>query len=427
VSAQLRVERALRLLPAVEALEPLRALLLSVAQTDDARRWSSSGPYETVGKRALDVESLRRRVDALLPRVAAHVTTLFGAYVRALQATEDGDGTAAALALADAGDEERASRRLIQAQAWYDVAFRIATELSDRRAEIDILARLGDVSLALDRPADAGRYFQRLLVLAEAGFDHESVIRACLGLCQAALARHQNDGARAWSLRGLRQAAGGNYPHRTVQLEHAMSVAAWRSGDIDDARERLGRARDMGEALDAPAEMARILLTRGYIERDLRKPADSVATLREALAWARRTSEPALRVEVAVALAEAHVSAGHLVDAERELRGAEQFAIEERAADGLVSVYIAMGKLCAIKNDETGFVFFEQAIELCRMTAASAVVEGRASEEYGRFRQRFGQRDEAHAHFERSARLFESAHDEVSLRRLKDQLDSVSA
>jgi tetratricopeptide (TPR) repeat protein len=427
VSAQLRVERALRLLPAVEALEPLRMLLLSVAEPDDARRWSSSGPYETVGKRALDLDALRTRVDNLLPRVATHVTTLFNAYVRALQATDAGDGAGAAMALADAGDEERNARRLIQAHAWYEVAFRIASELSDRRPEIDVLARLGDVSLALDRPADAARYFQRLLVLAEAGFDHEGVIRACLGLCHAALARHQNDGARAWCLRGLRQAAGGDYPRRTVQLEQGMAVASWRAGDLDDAWERLARARVQCESLDAPAEMARILLTRGSIERELGKTADAVATLREALAWTRRTpGDPALHVEVAVALAESYVLAGHLVDAERELRSAEQFAIEERATDRLVNVYVAMGRVCAIKKDETGFVFFEQAIELCRLTSASGAIEGRAYEEYGRFRQHFGQLDEAHAHFERGARLFESTNDEVSLQRVKEQLNSVA-
>ncbi|HEU5465724.1 MAG TPA: hypothetical protein VFU75_02480, partial [Gemmatimonadales bacterium] len=51
--ASLRVERALRLLPDLEALTPLRALLVATSRADAGAQWASSGPYLTLGKRAV--------------------------------------------------------------------------------------------------------------------------------------------------------------------------------------------------------------------------------------------------------------------------------------------------------------------------------------------------------------------------------------
>ena len=51
--APVRVEKALALMPELEALAPLRALLVSIARPDEATLWSSSGPYLTLGKRGV--------------------------------------------------------------------------------------------------------------------------------------------------------------------------------------------------------------------------------------------------------------------------------------------------------------------------------------------------------------------------------------
>lgn len=423
-----RVERALQLLPAVEAMEPLRILLLSMGEPDAARLWSSAGPYQTVGKRGVDVAALRGRVEHLVPRVTEHITRLYDAWLRALQAWHAGDGAAAAIALAEAGDAERATRRKRQAIAWYEVAFRLAAELADRGPEIVVLGKLGDIHIAIGNAADAARYFQRLLVLAEAGFDHDTVILACHGLGRTAIARQHWEGAVAWCMRGLRHAAGGDYPLRTAQLEASLALASWHQGNIDEAQQRLRHARDVCEIIDAPEEMARVLGTRGQVELGLGKSAAAVASLREALAWTRRPNvSAALRVDTSIALAEAHVAAGNASEAERELRSAEQLAVEGRLTDRLVDVYVAMGRLCAARDDETGFVFFEQAVALCMLTSTGHALEARVFEEYGLFRQHFNQRDDAQAHFERAVALFESAGDEVSINRLRQELASISA
>jgi len=265
-------------------------------------------------------------------------------------------------------------------------------------------------------------------VLAEAGFDHDAVIVACHGLGRSAIARQHWEGAVAWCMRGLRHAAGGDYPLYTAQLEASLALAAWRQGNIDEAQQRLRHARDVCEIIDAAEEMARVLATRGRVELGLGKAEAAVASLREALAWTRRPNVPAaLRVDTAIALADAHVAAGNMGEAERELRSAEQLAVDGRLTDRLVDVYVAMGKLCGARDDETGFVFFEQAAALCMITSTGHALEGRVYEEYGVFRQRFGQRDEAQAHYERAVTLFAAAGDEVSISRLREELASISA
>src|SRR2546425_11293713 len=57
-----RVERALGLLPELEAVAPLRALLVSISRPDERSLWSSSGPYLTLGKRGIQPDELRRHM-----------------------------------------------------------------------------------------------------------------------------------------------------------------------------------------------------------------------------------------------------------------------------------------------------------------------------------------------------------------------------
>src|SRR2546422_7723813 len=67
-----------------------------------------------------------------------------------------------------------------------------------------------------------------------------------------------------------------------------------------------------------------------------------------------------------------------------------------------------MGRLRGRQQDETGFVFFEQAIELCKTVERAAATEGEVYLEYGLFRERLGQREEARAYLERAREIFDS-------------------
>ena len=61
-SPPVRVDKALGLLPELEALVPLRALLVSIARPADGALWASSGPYLTLGKRGIQPDELARRM-----------------------------------------------------------------------------------------------------------------------------------------------------------------------------------------------------------------------------------------------------------------------------------------------------------------------------------------------------------------------------
>src|SRR5439155_1499095 len=112
-----RVEKALGLLPEIEALEPLRALLVSISRPDERTLWSSSGPYLTLGKRGVQPEELRHRMPQVFHTITEHLQGLYGAYVEALECQQRADGTGAVAALLRAGRSEERVARLNQARA----------------------------------------------------------------------------------------------------------------------------------------------------------------------------------------------------------------------------------------------------------------------------------------------------------------------
>src|SRR5207253_1841683 len=166
-----RVEKALELMPELEALAPLRALLISIARPDERALWSSSGPYLTLGKRGVDPDELRRRLPHALHRIAEHVHALCKTYVEALEARQRGDAAGVVGALVRGGHLEEEVGRFPQARAWYELALSVAEGLQDRRPEVDALRALGYLCLRLGQYGEGARQFQRAFALAEAEFD----------------------------------------------------------------------------------------------------------------------------------------------------------------------------------------------------------------------------------------------------------------
>lgn len=424
----LRVEQALQLLPDLEALAPLRALLLSTARADESQVWASGGPYLTVGKRGVDPAELRRRMAPLLEQIGQHVTFLYQAYVEALESQLRGDTAEAVAALLAAGEREEAIGRFGQARAWYEAARPLAAALQSRRPETDCLRRLGRVGQLLGLYDDAARHHQRGLALAEAEFDQAAAIAASQGLGDVALARGEWAGARAWYQRGLRLAEAAGDAPSLGRLEHQLGVLAFRRGDLTAAGEHLRRARERFEQLGEPVELARVLDSHGLVEAALGRHGAALAAYREALAWARRApQDPGVEVSIRLDLAELALGTGTLLDAEEELRRAESLAITRNLPRRLIRIYALMGRLRGLQDDETGFVFFEQAIELCRVLARSPGDEARLYAEYGAFRGRLGQADEARAYLERARDLFEALGKSVELARVQEELARVSA
>ena len=423
-----RVEKALALLPEIEALGPLRALLVSISRPDERSLWSSSGPYLTLGKRGVQPEELRRRMPQAFHVITEHLQTLYRAYVEALECQQRADGTGAVAALVRAGHGEERVGRLSQARAWYDVALRVSQALQDRRPEVESLRSLGELFLRLGQYAEGARHFQRALAIAEAEFDQTGAIAACEGLGDAALAQSQWTGAQAWYARGLRLATAGGDQRQIGRLERDLGVLARHQRELTVAGEHLRRARECFESGDAAEEMAGLLNTQGQLEAQLGRPQAASGAYREALAWLQRAPRDAgLEVTIRLNLAELHLEAGRFLDGEEEMRRAEQVAIAGNLPGRLAQIYTLMGKLRGRQLDETGFVFFEQAIELSRMLEPSPTTEAQVYVEYGLFRERLGQREEARAYLERARELYGSVGDAADRRRVEAELEKMTA
>ena len=424
----MRVERALGLLPDVEAVAPLRALLFAISRPDASAVWSSSGPYLTLSKRGVKPEDLGRRLPQAFRQITEHLRGVYEAYVDALQCEQRGDGSGVAAALLRAGGLEQAVGRLAEARAWYEVARGISETLQDRSSEVEALLALGRVALALGVPVDAARQFQRALALAEAEFDQARVIAACEGLGETDLLRGQLTGAQAWLGRALRMAEAAGDGAALGRVERQLGILAGKLGDLGAAAEHLSLARDHLEGAGTPDQMARALSAQGDLEATLGRTTTAANAYREALAWAQRSpGNLGLELTIRLGLAEVHLDGGRFMDADEEIRRAEETAIAGNLPRRLVQVYTLMGKLRGQQRDETGFVFFEQAIALCRTLQGAVAVEAKVYFEYGRYAEALGQHDEARAYLERAREIFASVGEAVEQQRAEAELRMVSA
>jgi tetratricopeptide (TPR) repeat protein len=93
----------------------------------------------------------------------------------------------------------------------------------------------------------------------------------------------------------------------------------------------------------------------------------------------------------------------------------------------LAQVYTLMGRLRGAQEDETGFVFFEQAIELAKALDRSVTTQAQVYFEYGLFRNRLGQQDEARAYLEQARELFESLGETAERERADAELRRLTA
>ena len=424
----LRVEKALGLLPDLEALAPLRSLLVSISRPDERALWSSSGPYLTLGKRGVRPEELRHRIPQVFHRIAGHLEALYTAYVEALEGQQRGDGVGVVQALLTAGRLEEGVSRVAQALEWYAVALRVSEALQDRHPEVETLQALGRACLGLGLHAEGARHYQRCLALAEAEFDPAAAISACEGLGKAAQAQVEWAGAEAWYARGLRLAEAAGDQRRIGGLLHELATLACRKGELAAAGDYLRRARGFFEPLTEALAMAQVLNTQGQLDVQLGRQQAAAAAYREALAWLQRAPrEPSLESGIRLNLAKLQLEAGRFLEAEEELRRAEQLAIGENLMRRLVQIYTVLGALRGRQLDETGFVFFEQAVELSRTVAPSSLAEAQVYEEYGLFQLRLGDRDTARAYLERARDIYVSAGGPTELEQVRKELQQLSA
>ena len=396
----LRVEQALRLLPDVDALMPLRSMLVSASRTRPPVE-----PYRTVGKRLIHPRDLRGLVPQAVERVRTHLLALYDAAVSALEAEQRGDQPAVVAALLRAGAREEDVGRETPAHAWYEHALAVAEELRERQPEIMALLHLGRLDVARGRFEQGGRHFQRGLVLAEAEHEHASAAAACRGLGAMSIEEDHPQGAEAWFTRALRYAEGLPVVEGDVCLD--LADVARRQHHLDDAADRVVRARAAFDRAGDAAGRVRALDALAVIEGASGRWGEALSRFGEALAGARALGQPRVELGIRLHLCQLHVDAGRLPDAEDEARGAEEMAIAHSLTRPLARLYVMMGTLRGQQGDETGFVFFEKAIELCRGSEPSPRLEAEVYLAYGRFRQALGDAEEARACTERAHEILQ--------------------
>ncbi len=406
----LRVEQALRLLPDVDALMPLRAYLIS-----SSRARASAEPHRTVGKRYVQPDDLRELVPEALARVREHLEVLYQLAVQALEAEQRDDLPGAVRALLEAGGREERVGRDKQARAWYDHALRVAEGLRERRPEIE--AARGNL--------DAGaRFYQRSYYLAEAENDQVSAALACYGLGEILMAQGRWQGAESQFTRGLRFAEA-DIPLQGNLLLGSGEVAR-RRAQLETAADRITRARQLFERLSDGEGIVRSLNAWGLLEKDRTHNDEALASFRDGLARLHELGDhPRLEMAIRLNLCELYVDWNRLPDAEDEVRKAEEAAIANNYTRHLAQLYVIMGRVRGLQNDETGFVFFEKAIELAQGAEPAPRQEAEIYRAYAQFRNRLGDRDEATAYLERARELLESVGDGTRLAKVDEELSEL--
>jgi len=402
-----KVEQALRLLPNLEALAPLRAQLLAVSRADERTRWASAAAYLTVGKRAVEGATLRERLDGLVEQVSTHLRVLYRSVVDAIEAQEAGETHRAIAALQRAGVFEVRAGRYRQAEAWYEAALNLAAELSDRGAELELLRLRGALSLTLGQYAAAARDCQRSLALAEAEFNDSAVIAACEELGNIHRVMGESAGAQSWYERGL--GLNGTHGVRSGWLLLRLGDLARERDDIRAATALLDRAREYMRAGADAAGMAQTLSAQGQVHIAQGHHAAALGCYREALVWARQGPEPAnLEVDIRIRLSELALESGRWLEAEADLRQAEQAALAHGLTRSLVEIYTLLGRLSGREGEETGFVFFEQALELRAVLELDALVEADVCLAYSQFHSALGNVDASRAYLERAGETYQA-------------------
>ena len=417
----MKVEQALRLIPNLEALAPLRAALLAASRADEGVRWASAGPYLTVGKRAVEAEDLRERLDGVISGVTAHLQGLYRAVVDAIALQERGDRSGAIAALQKGGALEARVGRFKQAETWYEVALELAVELSDRVAELELLRIRSALSRTLGRYVEAARHCQRSLALAQAEFNDAAVIAACEELGNVHRSMGESLGAQAWYERGL--GMNGTHGVRSGWLLLRLGDIARERGDILAATGLLDRARDHMQAGADAAGMAQTLSAQGQVHIAQGHLTAAFTAYREALVWARQGPEPAnLEVDIRIRLAELAMESGRWLEAEADLRQAEQAALTHGLAHRLVEIYLALGRLSGRGGEETGFVFFEQALELCRALELDALLIAEVCMAYGKFHGALGDNDASRAYLDRASEIYRARGQTMGMDRVLTEL-----
>jgi len=420
----LKVDHALKALPEVDDLGGLREALIGVSREDSRRAWAASAAYATVDGRLADVAALEARIAALAEEARERVDAVMRHSVAALRALEAGDEAAAARALVAAGEVEEDAARLDAAEAFYRQALALGRRPRDRRAEGLALRRLGRVARERGDLEPALRFYLAGYEVAVAQRDTEGAIVACQGVGNVYVDQGLWEKAREWYERGVGQAGESTRSQLLWQLFSNLSVVARRSGELQASGEWLDRAEALVLATDDPVGRlpiengrARLLVARGNY-------AAAARAYRRSL---EGQGSPTVRGAVLAALAECLLAAGDLRGTEAAARELERLAVVHRLPTLLPDAYRTLGAVARARREEEGFVFYEQALELCHAPGSPPFELAQTQHEYALWEREMGRTESAVARLEEALAIYRRLGTRPEMARATREMDELRA
>jgi tetratricopeptide (TPR) repeat protein len=398
----LKIDAALKAIPETDDLAHLREALLSASRADGGLAWGSAEEYATIDVRAADPAALESQIGALAERVGRRVEMVMRHTVRALAALERGDAAEAAGHLVAAGEVEEGERRLHEAQRFYERALELGRKPRERGAEGLALRRLGRIARAMGQWERSAKRYREGYEVSVAQQDGVGAVVACQGLGNVHVDQSRWSEARQWYLRGVERCPARPPTAEYVHLCVGLAIVERRLGDLAAAAEWLARGEEsaagLGDGLIAYVDhgWGRLHLARG-------EAAEAELAFRRALT---REMDPVARVAVMVGLSEPLLRQGRTREAFAAARDAEALAIHSRAVSRLPDVYRALGDAAAERGDTEAFLFYEQALEVCRDHGLPAFEAAATQHHYGRLEARRGDPEAAAARLEEAHRLY---------------------
>jgi tetratricopeptide (TPR) repeat protein len=393
-SRPLRVEEALGALPEVDDLHPLRGALVAASREDGGRRWAASEAYATVDGRLADPDALAAQLPALADALRDRAQAAMAHALDAVRALGQGDEAAAARALVAAGEVQERAGRLDAARACYERAREIGSKPRDRAAEGLALRRLGRIARMAGELQRAKAHYLAGFEVARDQRDSQGMIVACQGLGNVFVDQGRWAEAREWYVRGVDLLATAGGAMEEVHLCTAMAVVERRLGRLDESEAWLDRGQAAAERAGDPAGPGFVLNARGMLHLARGRSEDAESAFRRAL---EADLDPAARAGVMVNLADPLLRTGRLPHAERVAREAERLAIQHRVLIKLPDVYRTLGAIAQARGDAEGFVFFEQALDVCRRHGLPAFETAATQHRYGLFEAAMGSLESAAA------------------------------
>jgi tetratricopeptide (TPR) repeat protein len=401
----LLVERALALVPDAEEFLPLSDAVIGSSRVDRDKLWARSAAYATLGKRVVDPARLAEMIPSLVERSQERLQELYDRVLEAIRHQQRGDLAAAAQALVRAGEVEEGDGRLEKAEKIYQLALEVARDLREPGVQVLVLRRLGRAARAAGRLDEAWEWYERSHRLAVDQLDAAGQAVACQGLGNLCDDRGERERARTWYERGLEIARGLRDPGLEWPFYTNLSVLAIKNDELADAESLLARAKERIEATGADHALPFYLNNRGLLLTEHGDLAEAEAVFREALA---RALEPRWEVTVRCNLGEVLIRQDRLFEAQDEARRAEEVAIVHRLIPTLVPVYGVLGAIARARCDEEGFVFYEQALNVCQERGLPKKEEAGVLHGYAMLHAACGRPAEARAYLHAARETYES-------------------